>query len=57
MEQGSLQMKRWESERSTRARASQQKGFKDHVATDGSLLGNDGKWGACGLGNGTAGKR
>ena len=23
-------------------------GFKGHVATDGSLLGNAGKWGACG---------
>ena len=23
-------------------------GFKGHVATDGSLLGNTGKWGACG---------
>ena len=24
-------------------------GFKGHVATDGSLLGTAGKWGACGL--------
>ena len=34
--------------RSTRTGPCQQKGFMGHVATDGFLLGNAGKWGACG---------
>ena len=36
------------SPRSTRAGVCQQRAFKGHVATDGSLLGKTGKWGACG---------
>ena len=40
-------MKMWESEKHQSWRM-QVEGFKGHVATDGSLLGKAGKWGACG---------
>ena len=45
------------SRRSTRAGACQQKGFKGHVATDGSLLENAGKLVSTWLGSGTVGLR
>ena len=48
MEQGLLQYSKCGSLRSTRVGGCQQTGFKGHVATDGSLLGIAGKWGACG---------
>ena len=40
-------MRKWESEKHT-CWSMPAEGFKDHVATDGSLLGNAGKWRACG---------
>ena len=40
-------MGKWESEKQKRW-SMPVEGFKGHVATDGSLLGNAGKWGACG---------
>ena len=40
-------MKKWESEKH-RSWCMQVEGFRDHVATDGSLLGKTGKWEACG---------
>ena len=41
-------MKKWESEKHNSWNMPTE-GFKGHVATDGSLLGTAGKWGACGL--------
>ena len=40
-------MKRWESEKH-KSWGLAAEGFKGHVATDGSSLGNAGKWRACG---------
>ena len=40
-------MKKWESEKH-KSWGMPAEGFKGHVATDGSLLGTAGKWGACG---------
>ena len=40
-------MIKWELEKHERWGISAE-GFKSHVATDGSLLGTAGKWGACG---------
>ena len=40
-------LRKWESEKH-KSWSMPAEGFKDHVATGGSLLGNDGKWGACG---------
>ena len=48
MEQGPLEHEKSRSLRSTKVGAFQQKGFKGHVATDGSVLGIAGKWEACG---------
>ena len=39
--------KKWESEKH-KSWSMPVEGFKSHVATDGSLLGKTGKWGACG---------
>ena len=39
-------MKEWESEKH-KSWGMPAGGFKSHVATDGSLLGTAGKWGAC----------
>ena len=36
-------MKKWEAEKH-RGKGIPAEGFKGHVATDGSLLGTDGKW-------------
>ena len=44
---GGFRMKIWESEKH-QSRSMQVEGFRSHVATDGSLLGTAGKWGACG---------
>ena len=41
-------MKKWESEKHKNW-SMPADGFKGHVATNGSLLGRAGKWGACGL--------
>ena len=41
-------MKKWESEKHKNLGGLAAEGFKGHVATDGSLLGAAGKWGACG---------
>ena len=38
---------KWESEKH-KSWGMPAEGFTGHVATDGSLLGNAGKWGACG---------
>ena len=40
-------MKKWESEKH-KSWSMPAEGFMGHVATDGSLLGSAGKWGACG---------
>ena len=40
-------MKIWESEKH-QSWGTQVEGFRGHVTTDGSLLDNAGKWGACG---------
>ena len=40
-------MRKWESEKHM-CWGMPAEGFKGHVATDGSLLGNAGKWRACG---------
>ena len=40
-------MRNWESEKH-KSWGMPAEGFKGNVATDGSLLGNAGKWGACG---------
>ena len=40
-------MRKWESEKHESG-SMPAEGFKGHVVTDGSLLVNDGKWGACG---------
>ena len=40
-------MEKWESEK-LKSWNIPAEGFKGHVATDGSLLGTTGKWGACG---------
>ena len=40
-------MRKWESEKH-KSCGLPAEGFKGHVATDGSLLGNAGKWRACG---------
>ena len=40
-------MRKWESEKH-KSWGLPAEGFKGHVATDGSLLGNAGMWGACG---------
>ena len=45
---GSFQYKKVESEKH-KSWGMPAEGFKGHVATDGSLLGIAGKWGACGL--------
>ena len=42
-----LSMRKWESEK-RKSLGIPAEGFKGHVATDGSLLGTGGKWGACG---------
>ena len=39
--------RRWESEKH-KSKGIPVEGFQNHVATDGSLLGVSGKWGACG---------
>ena len=39
-------MRKWESEKS-KSWSMPAEGFKGHVATDGSLLGKAGVWGAC----------
>ena len=44
---GHFSMRKWESEKH-KSRGMPAEGFKGHLATDGSLLGNDGKWGPCG---------
>ena len=44
---GNFRMKMLESEKH-RSWGLQVKGFSDHVATDGSMLGSAVKWGACG---------
>ena len=44
---GHFSMRKWESEKH-KSWGRPAEGFKSHVATDGSLLGNAGKWGACG---------
>ena len=46
-QQGLFSMKRWESEKH-KSWFVPAEGFKDHVATDGSLLSTSGKWEACG---------
>ena len=43
---GHFSMIKWESEKHKSCGIP--KDFKGHVATDGSLLGTAGKWGACG---------
>ena len=40
-------MTKWESEK-YKSLSMPMEGFRDHVATDGSLLGKAGKWRACG---------
>ena len=40
-------MRKWESQKH-KCWSMPAEGFMGHVATDGSLLGNAGKWGACG---------
>ena len=40
-------MRKWKSEKH-KSWSMAAEGFKDNVATDGSLLGNSGKWWACG---------
>ena len=47
MEQGHFSMRKWESEKH-KSWSIPVEGFKDRVATNGSLLGDAGKWGACG---------
>ena len=44
---GHFSVTKWESEKH-RSWSMPAEGFMDHVATDGSLLGRIGKWGACG---------
>ena len=44
---GHFSVREWESEKH-QSWGLPAEGFKDHVATDGSLLGTDGKRGACG---------
>ena len=44
---GHFSMRKWESEKH-KTWGMRAEGFKGHVATDGSLLGNAGMWGACG---------
>ena len=44
---GHFNVVEWESEKH-RSWCMQVEGFRCHVATDGSLLGKTGKWGACG---------
>ena len=44
---GHFSMKKWESEMH-KSWGMPAEAFKGHVATDGSLLGTAGKWGACG---------
>ena len=44
---GHFSKRQWESEKH-KSRGMPAEGFKGLVATDGSLLGNDGKWRACG---------
>ena len=44
---GYFSMKKWESEKHKNWGLPAE-GFKDHVATDGSLLRRAGKWRACG---------
>ena len=48
--------KKWKSEKHNSWGMSAE-GFKGHVATDGSLLGNAGNWGSMWLGSGTVGLR
>ena len=42
-----MEEEKWESEKNKNW-SMPAEGFKGHVATDGSLLGTAGKWGACG---------
>ena len=44
---GHSSIKKWKFEKH-RSWSMQVEGFRDHVATDGSLFGKTGKWGACG---------
>ena len=44
---GHLSMRKWETEKH-KSWDMPSEGFKGHVATDGTLLGNAGKWRACG---------
>ena len=44
---GHFNVRKWESEKH-KSWGIPAEGFKGHVATDGSLLGIVGKWGACG---------
>ena len=45
---GQFSMRKWESEKH-KSWSTPAEGFsRGHIATDGSLLGNAGKWGACG---------
>ena len=44
---GHFSMRKWQSEKH-KSWSMPVEGFKGHVATDGSLLGPAGKWGACG---------
>ena len=44
---GHFNVKKWESEKHKNW-CMPAEGLKGHVATDGSLLGTAGKWGACG---------
>ena len=44
---GHFSMRKWESEKH-KSWGMPDEGFKGHVAADGSLLGNSGRWGACG---------
>ena len=46
-QEGHFSMRNWESEKH-KSWCMPAEGFKGHVATDGSLLGNAGKWRACG---------
>ena len=50
-EQGHFSITKWESEKH-RSWGIPAEGFKGHVATDGSLLGIAGMWGACGWAGG-----
>ena len=50
------QWRKWESEKH-KSWSTPAEGFKGHVATDGSLLENAGKWGGMWLGSGAVGFR